>query len=245
MSKKDRAQNPVVGDTIILRTFSRNSNNFSDVFAIDSVDIIQEHPEEQTCANPVGTLLVESIPSGSIVRDDLGMYHIELATSGPTYTVGRYHDVWNIRFRSGDDVAQYPQDFRIYPDLWVVSPTPVVYSFDFHFTPNRMRRGSRKWLIIQIVPNVPRATDLQRFYENIAISADLRINIELNCGPCPPAEQDLRLIIDNDPVTVRDKVFAYYQIDTADWECGIYDVWFEMDFAGNLEISPKYNIQIF
>jgi hypothetical protein len=241
---KDRAQNPVVGDEILLKMFARNSNNLADVYSISSVDIYKRECTEKTCDNPEGNILIESL-TDCVARTDTGTYQVILGTSAPQYTIGKYHDVWNVIFKAGDDVAKVKQNFSIYPDLWITSPTPVVYSFDFSFTPNRIRQGSIKWLIIQITPNVPRATDLQRYYENVAISADLKISIEQNCGPCTPAERDLRMIVDCEPVTTRDKVFAYYKLDTTEMDCGIYDVTFTLDFAGNREVSPIQQFQIY
>ena len=55
---KTRNQNPVVGDTITLKLYTQNSNNFADVFAIDHIDIVKEHCNEKTCDNPEGNLLV-------------------------------------------------------------------------------------------------------------------------------------------------------------------------------------------
>lgn len=247
MAIKTRFQNPVVGDTLTLKLYARNSNNFADVYNIDHVDIRMESCPVD-CAEKhdvTSDVLIETIPGSAIEHYDTGMYDFGLATSAPLYQIGRYHDIWYVQYNQGDVLSAYKQDFQLYPDLWVLSGAPVVYDFSFRFTPNRMRRGSKKWLVIQIIPNVPRATDLKKYYENIAISADLSISIEQACGACIPAEEDLRLVVDDDPVTERDKVFCYYQIDTTDWDCGIYNVWFKLNFAGNLDISPKQQLQIY
>ena len=60
-----------------------------------------------------------------------------------------------------------------------------------------------------------------------------------------PQEEDLRLIVDKEPVTYREKRYGYYQIDTADMEVGIYDVWFELDLGDNVYISERNQLQIF
>jgi hypothetical protein len=247
MANKTRNQNPVVGDTINLKLISRNSNNLCDLFNIDHVDIVRIDcsPVCDGEKKEIKEVIVQTIPGTSVERCSEGTYDIDLVTSAPEYIIGNYHDVWYVTYKEGDVQVAHRQDFKINPDLWVLSSTPVVYSFDFRFSPNRIRQGSKKWLIIKIVPNVPRATDLQRYYENIAISADLKISIEQNCGQCMPSEQDLRLIVDEEPVTERDKVFSYFQIDTTEWDCGLYNVWFELDFAGNIEISPKQQFQVF
>ena len=241
---KDRNQNPTVGDEILLKLFARNSNNLADVYSIESVDIFKRDCSNNDCIHQNCDILIETL-TDCVTRTDVGTYQVVLGTSSPQYTIGQYYDVWNIIFKQNDDLAKVKQSFKIYPDLWITSPTPVVYSFDFTFTPNRIRQGSVKWLIIQIIPNVPRATDLQRYYENVAISSNISITIEQNCGPCAPTEKDLRTIVECEPVTTRDKVFAYYKLDTTDLDCGIYDVTFTLDFAGNKEISPKQQFQIY
>jgi hypothetical protein len=97
------------------------------------------------------------------------------------------------------------------------------------------------------LPNVPTAGDLRAYYENIAIVSDLSISIEQNCGECIPAEQDLRLIVDNESVDYREKRHGYYKLDTEALEmgCGIYDVWFTLEFGGNKYISDRMHIQIY
>lgn len=244
---KSRNQNNVVGSTIELKLLARNSNCFADLYNIDHIDIYKQECADNTdaCATVTNETLIETIDGSSVVHDGTGLYHYDLVTSSPLYTIGKYHDIWTVTFNENDVPTLFKQDFQLYPDLWILSGTPVVYSFDFRFTPNRIRKGSVKWLIIQIIPNVPRATDLMKYYENLAISADLRITIEQNCGPCLPTERDLRIVIDNELVTERDKVFAYYKIDTSDWDCGIYNVTFELCYAGNVDISPVQQFQIY
>jgi hypothetical protein len=242
MSVKERQQNPVVGDTVNLRLVTYNSNNPSDVNSITSVDIYALECNT-TCKD--GRRLVESIDGSLVQHTDVGTYLLPLTTAAPEYVSTKYQDVWNVVFASGDVAAEINNNFQLYSDLWYTSVTPAVYSFDFRFQPNRIRKGSKKWLIIQILPNVPRATDIERYYTNLAISANLLISIELNCGPCVPPEEDLRLIVDSAPVDVRDKVFGYYFLDTTDMDCGIYNVWFELDYAGNVDLSTKQQIQIY
>lgn len=253
MTVLTRYQNPVVGSTIALKLFARNSNNFANLNAIDHIDILKESctnecapsEDKREDGRERSTTLIQTIPSSQVIQRNTGIYTVDLTTSAPEYTVGRYEDVWWVQFAPNDPLTPFKQEFQLNSDLWVLTGSPVVYSFDFRFTPNRIRHGSIKYLIIQIIPNVPRQTDLIRYYENLAISAILRINIEQNCGPCLPSESDLRLVVDNDLVLERDKVFSYYQIDTTDWECGIYNVWFELDFAGSVEVGQKGQLQIF
>jgi len=247
MATKERNQNPVVGDDINLRLVTFNSNNLANVSSIEKVDIffIECKEKERDGCKSETKCLVDTFPGSSVVATDTGNYLLSLTTSSPKYTIGNYQDVWSVIFNPTDPVAEVHNRFTLYADLWYTLTTPAVYSFDFQFQPNRIRQGSIKWLIIQIIPNVPRATDLLRYYTNLAISSNLKIFMQLNCGPCPPNECDLRMVIDGDLVDVRDKVFGFYQLDTTEMDCGIYDVWFELDYADTIEISPKQQVQIY
>jgi hypothetical protein len=99
--------------------------------------------------------------------------------------------------------------------------------------------------MIEISPNVPTAGELRQYYENLAIVSDLKISIEQRCGDCLPSEQDLRLISDKVLVDYREKRFGFYQLDTEEMDCGIYDVWFQLEFGGNRYISDRYNFQVY
>jgi len=245
MAIKERNQDPVIGDTINLRFISWNGNNFANVSEITKVETYFLDPVGEACATSCDKTLKETFLAASITNGSVGNYLLPLPVASPTYVIGQYQDEWHIIFAENDPVSIITQRFQIFPNLWFTASIPAVYSFDFRFQPNRIRQGSRKHLIIQIIPNVPRATDLERYYTNLAISSDIKISIEQNCGPCAPAEQDLRLIVDKELVTIRDKVFAFYQLDTADLDCGIYHVWFEIEFLGNIDVSPKMQFQIF
>jgi hypothetical protein len=105
--------------------------------------------------------------------------------------------------------------------------------------------GSKQYLIIEIVPNVPTAGDLRQYYENLAIVSELKLSIEHHCGDCLPTEKDLRLIVDKESVGYREKRYGYYQFDTEDLECGVYNVWFQLDFGGNIYISDKMQLQVY
>jgi hypothetical protein len=154
--------------------------------------------------------------------------------------------VWAVSFESDHcSLAEIQNRFRIYPNLWFTSPVPPVYDFSFGFRPNRIVKGSKRYLVIQISPNVPRGADLLPYYENLAIVSDLRISIEKNCGDCVPQEKDLRLVVDRQLVDYREKMYGYYFIDTSDYDSGIYNVWFELQYAENTFISEKNQIQIF
>lgn len=246
MALKERMQNPTCGDTIRLRLLTYNSNNRRDVQSIEKVEIYFLDPAERTETNPDGRRLIETIDGANVTQEDTGQYLIEVAAADPLYTTGNYVDVWHVVFEDGVcQTAAVPNSFKIYPDLWFTSPVPPVYDFSFTFRPNKIRYGTKRYLIVQITPNVPRGCDILPYYENLAIVSDLRVSIELACGECVPQEKDLRLLVDRALVDYREKMYAYYFIDTNEFECGIYNVWFEMNFAENVFVSEKNQLQIF
>ena len=95
------------------------------------------------------------------------------------------------------------------------------------------------------MPNVPSAGNLRQYYENLAIVSDLKITIEQSCGDCMPQETDLRMIVEDDSVDYREKRFGYYKLDTTDMDCGLYDIWFKLEFGGNVYISDRFKLQIY
>ncbi len=240
---KERFQNPVIGDDITLRLLTFNSNNRADVDNITKVDIYFLDDAERTEENPDGRRLVETITS--TVHDETGAYSIKFTLTSPKYTIGKYIDIWTFVIDPLDADAIVTNQWELYPALWYTSPVPIAYDFNFNFRPNKIRSGAKRWLIIAIEPNVPKATDLARYYENIAITSPLKVYIEQECGPCVPAESDLRLIVDGEPIVFREKLVGYYQLDTTDMNCGIYNVWFEMAFGDSIYISDKEPLQIF
>lgn len=251
MASKERLQNPIVGDDITLRQFVFNSNNVSNVEEVQKVEIYFLDPEEVSETNTDGRRLVETITT--ITNNTTGEYSVVLNTSAPTYTIGKYIDIWHIAYEEADDlenrIAKRENTFKILSDKWYTTPFPVVYDFSFKFTPNKVRKGSSKFLQIQIIPNVARASDLAKFYENLAIYTDISISIKQICGDCMPQEEDLRLIVDCDSIDFKEKCFGYYKLDTTedglDMICGIYNVWFTLNYGGNTYISDNMQLQIY
>lgn len=233
----ERFQNPTTNDTIRLRLFTYNSNNFRSVSSISKVTIYKLDSGTKT--------EVESFDGGSVVAASDGEYYLDITTTSPKYTIGDYVDVWTMVFEEGENEAEVENAFTIYPDLWVTTPIPIVYDFNFRFSPTMIPKGSKKHLIIEIAPNVPKACDLERYYYNLAVVADIKISIEAKCGPCLPAESDLRLVVDEDTITFREKCYGYYFLDTTEMDCGIYNVWFKMEFGNNVFVSEKQQLQIF
>ena len=215
---KERYQNPSCGDTINLRLFTYNSNNRSDIQSIQNVEIYFRDPATGE------STLVETHAGDTVVKEDTGEYLLTISADSPTYKIGHYHDKWSVIFQDGEcAAATVTNDFR----------------------PNKIRKGSKRYLIIQITPNVAKGADILPYYENLAIVSDIRISIEQMCGDCVPAEQDLRLVVDRVLVDSREKGYAYYYLDTNELDEGIYNIWFEMCFGENVFISDKMALQIF
>jgi hypothetical protein len=246
VATKERMQNPTCGDNVRLRLLTYNSNNRRDVQSIENIEIYFLDPNEISPSNPDGRRLVQTISGENVVQEDTGQYLIEVPIVDPLYTIGKYIDAWYVTFEDGEnETACITNHFIIYPDLWFTSPVPPVYDFSFAFRPNKIRKGSKRYIIIQITPNVPRGSDILHYYESLAIVSDLRVSIEIGCGECVPAEQDLRLLVDRALVDYREKMYAYYFLDTNELECGIYNIWFELAFGENVFISEKNQFQIF
>lgn len=242
---KERSQNPTKGDTVRLRKLFFNTNNLADVASIDDVSIYILDTNEITDMNPEGRILVEVQDVANIVKDDTGTYHLDVTLTPPKYVIGKYYDVWTVTTEVNEPQTLTEEIFAVYPQLWYSASEPIIYDFSFRFSPNRMRVGCNQYLRIDVIPNVPRASDLARYYENIAILADIQISIEEVCGPCVPAENDLRMIVENAPVDFRKKCQGFYRLDTTDLDVGIYNVWFNLSLGGNTYVSAKMALELF
>ena len=242
---KERFQNPVIGDDIKLRLFTWNSNNRMNVAEVQSVDIYTIDQTEVTEQNKDGRRLVTTILPPNIIEEQIGQYSVTFNLETPTFTIGNYLDVWNIVIRTDENPIAVTNNFIVWPDLWYTDIRPLVYDFSFDVRPNKLRKGSIRYLIVGIHPNVPKASDLVRYYENVATISPLKIYIQMQCVDCMPASQDLRLIIDGAPVDYREKCTGFYQFDTTDLPCGVYSVWFEMQFGDSVYVSDLNQIQIY
>jgi len=245
VATKERYQNPAVNDTVNLRLFAYNSNNLADFDEIEKVDIYYLDREEISETNPEGRRLVESFVGSAVTLEDTGTHLLQVELAELKYVIGTYLDIWTVSVSEDQPSAEIEHKFDIYPNLWYTTPIPVVYDFQFHFQPNKFRKGSKQYLVIEIIPNVPTAGELRSYYENLAIVSDLKVSMEQHCGDCVPAEADLRLVVDKVNVDYREKRFGYYQLDTEDLDCGIYNLWFQLDFGGNIYISDKHQLQIY
>ena len=249
MAEKERNQNPVVGDTLNLRLFTYNSNHRQNADSVEKVEIYQL---DSTCAtedNPEGRRLVATIGPADIeiVTDPFGgQYKVSVYVEDMVYPIGNYIDVWYVNF-SASQSGTVTNEFRIISDLWFASDMPIVYDFSYGFRPNRVRQGERRWITVEVVPNVPNVSDLQRYYTNLAMSSPVRIFIEKECGECVPKEKDLRMVVQNGIVEHRRDSEGYFFLDTEELEmdCGIYNVWFELEFGEAKYISDNLQLQIY
>jgi hypothetical protein len=159
MAIKERHQNPVVGDTVNLKMFAYNSHARTDFVEIEKVEIYFLDKSE---TNPDGRVLVASIDGDQVTHTETGLYQLSLPLPDPTFTIGGYLDVWHVVIEENEPPVRIDNTFHVYPDLWYTSPIPIIYDFSFAFRPNKIRKGSKKWIIIEITPNVPNTTDLRR-----------------------------------------------------------------------------------
>jgi len=183
----------------------------------------------------------------SVVHEAEGEYSITITLTDTKYVIGDYRDEWELEIEELQSVSHIENKWRILPDLWYIGPEPFVYDFSFGFRPNRFRTGAKQYITIDVRPNVPTASDMERYYTALGIASTMKISIEMACGDCLPAEQDLRLIVDRDELPIRKMCQGYYFLDTEalELDCGIYNVWFEMDIGESTYISEKYQIEIY
>lgn len=243
---KERFQNPAVLDEVNLRIFAFNANAPKDFQDIEKVEIYYLDPTLVSESNPDGRTLIDTVLPENIHQDKTGEYYITLTLASEQYVIGRYYDVWHVTMQ-GDHPTTVQQPWEVYPSLWFTTPAPIAYDFRFDFRPNKIRKGSKRYIIIDVTPNVPTAPDLYKYYTALIVGATIRFYVQLVCGNCMPQEEDLRTLVDGEEITYRERNQAFYQIDTTDdsWQEGVYDIWCEMDLGGNIYVSEKQQIQIY
>jgi hypothetical protein len=243
---KERNQNIIVGNDLVLRLFTYNSNQRQNVQNVNKVEIYYLDETCITNENPEGKRLVKTIESADVTTVEDGQYSIEFELEDQLFVIGKYIDVWYVNFDSSQS-GTVTNEFAVIPDLWFASDLPIIYDFSFGFRPNRLRYGEKRWINIEVIPNVPNISDLKRYYANLAIASPLKIWIEKACGDCVPKEKDLRLVVEGDPVEHRRGTEGSYFINTEElnMDCGIYNVWFEMEFGENKYISDNLQLQVF
>lgn len=245
MATKERHSNPVIGDTVRLRLDTYNGRAYADPSEFDRVEVYYLDPNARTPDNPEGRTLFATVTGGSVVREAEGKHYVDVAATKPQFVVGHYVDVWYVRYEADADLVTEESNFELYPPLWTASPIPIVYDFAFRFTPSRIVKGSKKALRIEIQPLVPRQSDIVRYYHNLIVVSDVSVTITQRCGECVPAEADLRVVVEDDPVDYREGCFAYYKLDTSEMDPGIYDVRFKLEFGDNVFYSDAQQLQIY
>jgi len=243
---KERNQNIVAGDNLNLRLFTYNSNQRQNVLSVDKVEIYYLDDSCITQDNPEGKRLVQLVEEPDINLISEGQYSINIEVEDQKYVIGKYLDVWYVNFDSQQS-GSVTNEFSVTPDLWFASDLPIIYDFSFGFRPNRIRYGEKRWINIEITPNVPNISELRRYYANLSVSSPLRIWVEKICGDCLPKEKDLRIVVEGDLVEHRRGTEGSYFINTEllNMECGMYNVWFEMEFGENKYISDNLQLQVF
>lgn len=246
MATKERNQNNTPGDTVVLRLFTLNSNTYTNIQSIDEINIYYLDPTAKTEANPTGKTLFQTLDVDDVVNDSDGHYSIEVELTSPLYVIGNYIDAWSIIFDdSSNEQSIINNCFQIYSNLWIAAEKPLIYDFDFKFSPNRITQGSIKYLTVNIIPLVPRGTTLEKYYENLAITSNVTITIIQRCGSCLPKEEDLRMIIEDISMDYKDRNKGYYLLDTTDMDCGIYDIIFKLTFGDTTHVSTRGQLEIF
>jgi hypothetical protein len=243
---KERYQKPVCGDTVNLRLFTYNANSLTNVRTINEIKIYVIDDALKDASNPEGLRLVQTVSGSSVELAKTGEYILSLYLDPEFYGIGTYYDFWNVTFESGEcPNTEVRNTFQIASDLWFTSSSPIIYDFNFQFRPNRIRKGSKRYVLIKVTPNVPQGADLVSYYDNLAIVSDIRVSMEISCGECVPAETDLRLVVDRHLVEYRQDSYAYWFLDTTQLDEGIYNIWFETVAGENTYISEKYALQIY
>jgi hypothetical protein len=245
VATKERFQNPVVGDTIRLRLQAYNGHAYRSVNDISQVEVYYLDPAARSPENPDGRTLFAPINGADVVEEAEGKYYVDLPATRPQFLVGNYVDVWTVEYEAESGYVTEEHAFAIYPPLWITSPVPIVYDFAFRFSPNKIVKGSKKALQIEVAPLVPRYSDLVKYYQNLITLSDIRVKIVQRCGACLPEEEDLRTVVEWASVDYREGCVSFYTLDTCEMEKGIYDVQFKMCFGDNVFISEPQQLQIF
>lgn len=238
MAVKERNQNPVCNDSVVLRLYQFNENAPADVNEIQKVDIyVLDHTAEG------GRRLVETITDISV--DGLGQYSVTVDLESPTYTIGQYCDVWTISYTADQCPGTRTFEFEILADKWYANSEQYIWDFYFAFRPIKFRKNERKYIVVEVTPNVPHLSDLHRYYETLQTYPDLFVNVKMRCVECMPPEEDLQMVIEHARVAMTSSRLGQYFFDTTELACGIYDIWFELELGGNNYVSPMNQIQIF
>lgn len=254
---KERGQNPTLGDTILLRLLTYNSNALADVYEIEKVEIFFKDPHQRIESNPQGEILVSTIPGDEVIRTSEGNYLVKLETDQTNFRIGDYIDRWTIRFKEMDDrVGVINKEFDIYRDLWYTSTQPIVYEVAFSYQPTRVIQGSRKYLRTDLKIYAPNKTQVDDYYYYLKTLNNVKIKIWLYEGKELDLKDPQRNIMLNWVQTsYRDGNIAYYLLDTSidpringtcgPWPLGVYKVQFRADLGETIHLSNPYTLQVY
>jgi hypothetical protein len=242
---RERFGNPVIGEEVTLRLFVFNANQMANLREVEKIDIYKLGDAPVTSDNPDGRRFITTISSDDITLDATGVYSTNLLLSDPLFTLGRYVDEWTVLFDECTQSTVEENFFEIKRDLWFTDVAPIVHDFEFTFQPNRMVKGSKKYITIEVQPLVPRGTDLERYYKNLITVGEVLVTIEMKCSDCLPSEKDLRIICENEPASFRDGCFAYFFMNTEELDCGLYNMQFTLNMGPNCFVSDKQQFLVF
>src|SRR5574340_1664470 len=94
---KERYQNPVVGDTVVLRQLIYNNNQLTDVNSINRVEIWKVDDQDPNNINK--RVLIQTIDGSDVVHYGDGQYFVDVLLEEALYCVGGYIDIWYISFQ--------------------------------------------------------------------------------------------------------------------------------------------------
>jgi hypothetical protein len=245
MATKTRDGNLVIGDFALLKQYLYNGNSLSDIVSVDQVDIYFLDPDLRTCDNPSGKVLVESFPGSATTNPDSGVYELSVYLNPSLYEIGQYNDQWTATF----DIASTPSTinglFKIYPDLWYASGTPITYLFNWYWLPNMIPFGAIQNLNIEITPITPTASDLESYYVALQTVGKTYITISKFCGPCTDPCKGDDILIEDYPLDIVNVNKAYYLLDTNEFGAGVFNIQFKLLLGGSTYLSPKSQLLIY
>lgn len=248
---KEKYENPTLGDTVRLRLYVYNSNAMTSVKVFRSIAIYLLDPFNKSEQNIDGRTLITQIATTTITQQSVGNYYVDLVlNSSDDFVLGDYIIQWNLIFENDPDCPSIIEDkFTIYSRNWATSDLPLIHSFDFKFSPNRFVKNSKQYLIVKIIPKAQNADTLSRYYANMAVSSGLTVSISERCGPCNNVDED-DFILENEPVEIRERGTGYVLLDMREdndlgLECGLYNIFFTLEFGNTVHVSPVSQFEIY
>ncbi len=254
---RERYQNPIVGDTVRLKSFIYNSNVKDNVSSISSIDVFFLDPDRISPSNPDGRILMASFSSAQVSNPSIGEYYVDLVTNGSDFRVGSYIDRWNIVFESTDqNPGVIENKFNLYRDLWYVSPEPIIYELGFDYEPHKIFRLSKKYIRVDIEVYAPDEDIKANYYYYLLTLSQIYVRIVQDEGDgYDPVDTSKNVLYDWSLVHYRETTRGYYLLDTTvdprpwrlnqPWGLGIYLVQFKANLGETIQLSPQFRLQIY